>query len=111
MVATTQLGYVLRALNNNAVAKVDSVNLHSLTVDCKHEVHMTGLEQNKTYTFEVASADGTPLVLSNTSRATCEPGCLARDPGPCILFVAVKYGRVGATDRLRPWSNKTAKKL
>jgi hypothetical protein len=33
----------------------------------------------------------------------------ARDPGPCILFVAVKYGRVGATDRLRPWSTKVEK--
>jgi hypothetical protein len=32
----------LRALNNNAVAKVESV-----------KVHMTGLEQNKTYSFEV----------------------------------------------------------
>jgi hypothetical protein len=33
----------------------------------------------------------------------------AQYPGPCILFVAVKYGRVGATDRLRPWSTKVEK--
>ena len=53
----------MRALNNNTVAKEESVNLHSSTVEWQHVVHMTGLEQNKTYTFEAVSADGTPLVF------------------------------------------------
>ena len=100
----------LRALNNNAVAKVESVNLHPSTVEWKHEVHMTGLEQNKTYSFEVEdgqerrereggegcigargypehSAGGVPLLVETRSQrgtTTHSTGCLT-SPGdaPC----------------------------
>jgi uncharacterized protein (DUF2147 family) len=48
--------------STDTVAKEQTVDLHSSTVEWQHMVPITGLESNKTYKLEVTS-DGAPLVF------------------------------------------------
>jgi hypothetical protein len=54
---------VLDISTNNSVAKEETVDLHSSTVEWQHHVPVTGLQTNKIYILEVVSADGTPVVF------------------------------------------------
>jgi hypothetical protein len=65
----------VRALDtfDNSVDAEVTVNLHAPKVEWQHVVPITGLQANKTYILEVASADGAPVVFD---------GCVGPVSGP-----------------------------